>query len=390
MTHEQGAGPLDGLVVADFSRVLAGPYCTMLLADMGATVIKVESPSGDETRTWKPPVYDDRSTYYLSINRNKKSIALDFGNPQQCRIAREIAAKADVVVENFKPGGLAKFGLDYESVRATNPSVIYSSVTGFGNAGGAGLPGYDLLVQASSGLMSLTGAPDSPAYRSGIAIFDVITGLHTAIGVLAALVERGKSGRGQHVESNLLSSALSGMVNQTAGYILSGRVPQRMGNQHPSIYPYEPLPTADGDLVVTIGNDRQFQRFCTLLGAEHLATDPRFALAADRSHNRADLRPLLVDLLATRPASEWFELLTQAGLPCAPINDIRGGIEFATDLGLDPVVQVGSGERTLPGIRNPLTFSETPVGYPHVPPEVDEHRAEILTWLSTSHPKEQQ
>ena len=378
------SGPLAGIVIADFSRVLAGPYCTMLLADMGATVIKVESPSGDETREWKPPVFEGQSTYYLSINRNKRSIALDFGAAGDIETARDIAASADVVIENFKPGGLDRFGLDYASIAELNPAVIYASITGFGTAGGAALPGYDLLVQAMSGLMSLTGDPEFPGYRSGVAVFDVITGLHAAIGVLSALHERSQSGRGQRIEVNLMSSALSGMVNQTAGFLLSGNVPTRMGNEHPSIYPYEPLPTADGEIILAIGNDRQFRSLCGVLGVPHLATDPRFGTPPDRSHNRKALRPLLVDLLATRPASDWFDIFTQAGLPCAPINDVRGGIEFAERIGLEPVVQVGAGEGAIAGVRNPITFSETPASYDLVPPGIDADRGDILGWLDSA------
>ncbi|MFC9763507.1 CaiB/BaiF CoA transferase family protein [Rhodococcus jostii] len=381
------SGPLAGIVVADFSRVLAGPYCTMLLADMGATVIKVESPSGDETRAWKPPVFDGQSTYYLSINRNKRSIALDFGDPDDLETAHGIAESADVVVENFKPGGLDRFGLDYAAIAERNPAVVYASITGFGSAGGAALPGYDLLVQAMSGLMSLTGDPELPAYRSGVAVFDVITGLHAAIGVLSALHERGRSGRGQRIEVNLMSSALSGMVNQTAGFLLSGNVPTRMGNEHPSIYPYEPLPTADGDIILAIGNDRQFRTLCDVVGAPELATDPRFATPPDRSHNRSALRPILQELLAAGPASEWFDIFTEARLPCAPINDVRGGIEFAQRLGLEPVVAVGDGEESLPGVRNPITFSATPASYDLVPPGIDADRGDILGWLHAAAPR---
>jgi len=381
------SGPLAGIVVADFSRVLAGPYCTMLLADMGATVIKVESPSGDETREWKPPVYEGQSTYYLSINRNKKSIALDFGDPADLETARGIAGRADVVIENFKPGGLDRFGLDYTSIVELNPAVVYASITGFGTAGGAALPGYDLLVQAMSGLMTLTGASDSPAYRSGVAVFDVITGLHAGLGVLAALHERGATGRGQRVEVNLMTSALSGMVNQTAGYILSGKVPTRMGNEHPSIYPYEPLPTAEGDIVLAIGNDRQFKTLCSILGDEDLAEDSRFATAPNRSQHRAQLRPVLQERLSTRTAAEWFEVFTEARLPCAPINDVRGGIEFAQRLGLEPIVTVGRDEESLPGIRHPISFSETPVSYDHIPPGVDADRNDILQWLDSADPR---
>ena len=384
--HQDGfsrnaTGPLAGIVVTDFSRVLAGPYCTMLLADMGATVIKVEGPDGDETRAWKPPVRDGESTYYLSINRNKRAISLDFTQSEDLATARRLACSADVVVENFKPGGLARFGLDYASISADSPAVVYASITGFGTAGGASLPGYDLLVQAMSGLMSLTGSPETPAFRSGVAVFDVMTGLHAATGVLAALHERGRSGRGQLVEVNLMMSALSGMVNQTAGYLLSGNVPARMGNEHPSIYPYEPLPTREGEIVLAIGNDRQFRTLCGVLEAPALADDPRFATAPDRSHNRSELRPLLQALLSIRSAADWFGFLTEARVPCAPINDVGAGLEFAERLGLEPVVDVGEGGPTLPGIRNPIGFSATPASYDLVPPGIDADREAILSWL---------
>jgi crotonobetainyl-CoA:carnitine CoA-transferase CaiB-like acyl-CoA transferase len=384
--HQDGfsrnaTGPLAGIVIADFSRVLAGPYCTMLLADMGATVIKVEGPAGDETRAWKPPVRDGESTYYMSINRNKRAITLDFADPKDRATARRLACSADVVVENFKPGSLARFGLDYESIVADSPAVVYASITGFGTAGGASLPGYDLLVQAMSGLMSLTGAPETPAFRSGVAVIDVITGLHAATGILAALHERGRSGRGQLVEVNLMTSALSGMVNQTAGYLLSGKVPTRMGNEHPSIYPYEPLPTRDGEIVLAIGNDRQFRTLCSVLEAPALADDPRFATAPDRSHNRTELRPLLQALLSSRSAAEWFDFFTDASIPCAPINDVQAGLEFAERLGLEPVVTVGGSGPQLPGIRNPIGFSATPASYDLVPPGLDADRDEILAWL---------
>src|SRR5487761_1652611 len=248
-------GPLSGLVVADVSRVLAGPYCTMLLADLGADVIKVESPAGDDTRSWVPPVTEDGvSTYFLAINRNKRSVALDLKEDGDRALAQELAHRADVLVQNFKPGGLARFGLDYDAVSAVNPSVIYASISGFGSAGGKDLPGYDLMVQAMSGLMSLTGDPDGPPYRSGISLFDVMSGMHAAIGILSALHHRGVTGDGQWIEVNLLSSALSGMVNQTSAYAAGGVVPFRMGNTHPSVYPYEPLPTGDGDLIVAVGN----------------------------------------------------------------------------------------------------------------------------------------
>src|ERR1700751_2556377 len=228
----------------------------MLLADLGADVIKVESPAGDDTRSWMPPVTEDGvSTYFLAINRNKRSVALDLKDDGDRALAQELARRADVFVQNFKPGGLARFGLDYDTVSAVNPSIIYASISGFGAAGGKDLPGYDLMVQAMSGLMSLTGDPDGPPYRSGISIFDVMAGLHSTIGILAALNHRAATGQGQHVEAALLASALSGMVNQTSAYVAGGTVPFRMGNSHPSVFPYEPLPTGDGDLVVTAVND---------------------------------------------------------------------------------------------------------------------------------------
>lgn len=384
MFGRTGSGPLAGLLVADFSRVLAGPYCTMLLADMGATVVKIESPGGDDTRAWKPPVRDGQSTYYLSINRNKGSIALDLQDPDDRRIAQEIAGQADVVVENFKPNGLNRFDLDYDSVAAANPGAIYASITGFGTAGGASLPGYDLLVQALSGLMSVTGSPETPAYRSGVAVFDVMTGLHAAIGILAALHERQRSGKGQRIEVNLMSSALSGMVNQTAGYLLSGSIPTRLGNEHPSIYPYEPLATGEGDIVIAIGNDPQFRRLCQALGTRALSDDDRFATAPQRSLNRSALRPLLQEALRSRGSAEWFDVLTEARIPCAPINDVRQGLEFAESIGLEPVVEVGEGADALPGIRNPITFSETPVSYDMVPPDHDAHREPVLAWLRSA------
>src|SRR4051794_14586388 len=291
------SGPLAGVVVADFSRVLAGPYATMLLADMGADVVKVESPTGDDTRHWTPPLRGDVSTYYLAVNRNKRSVVLDLTYDTDLVLARRLAVRADVLVENFKPGGLARFGLDYEALRDDNPGLVYCSITGFGAAAGATLPGYDLVVQAVSGMMSLTGDADGPAYRSGVAVFDVMAGLHAALGIVAALHHRAATGGGQRIEIDLLSSALSGLANQTSAYVAGGVVPTRMGNAHPSLYPYEPLPTADGDIVVAVGNDTQFRRLCAVLGIDDVADDPRFARNGDRTRHRDALRPLLEDAL---------------------------------------------------------------------------------------------
>jgi len=376
-------GPLSGLLVADLSRVLAGPYATMLLADLGAEVVKVEGPQGDETRTWMPPVRDDVSTYYLGINRGKRSIALDLRDGADADVARELARRADVLIENFKPGGLAKYGLDYDSVRAGNPGLVYASITGFGSGAGAHIPGYDLMVQAISGLMSLTGDPEGPPYRAGISVFDVMAGNHAVIGILAALRHRDATGEGQHVEVNLLSSALTGLVNHSSAYVAGGVVPYRMGNAHPSVFPYEPLPTADRDLIVATANDAQFRRLCEALGIPEVADDPRFAHNRDRTANRAELRPLLVERLATRSADEWFEALVAVGVPCGPINTIDGGFAMAERLGLDPVVEVGQGDRAVPTTRHPIRFSATPAHHRLPPPDLDEHGAELRRWLAT-------
>ncbi|WP_405892421.1 CoA transferase [Streptomyces sp. NBC_00104] len=370
-------GPLDGLLVADFSRILAGPYATMLLADLGADVVKVEGPGGDDTRGWMPPVRDGMSTYYLGINRGKRSIALDFRDEGDARLARELSRRADVVIENFKPGGLARYGLDHASVSAGNPGVVYASISGFGAGPGRKVPGYDLMVQAISGLMSLTGDPDGPPYRAGISVFDVMAGNHAAIGILAALRHRDATGRGQLVEVNLLSSALTGLVNHSSSYVAGGTVPYRMGNAHPSVFPYEPLPTADQDLIVPAANDGQFRKLCEVLGIPETADDPRFRHNADRTERREELRPLLLERLKTRTALEWFDLFVDAGVPCGPINTIAGGFAMAERFGLDPVVEVGEGDRAVPTTRHPIRFSETPAAYRLPPPELDEHRTEL-------------
>jgi crotonobetainyl-CoA:carnitine CoA-transferase CaiB-like acyl-CoA transferase len=390
MSDPDRPGPLAGLLVADFSRVLAGPYCTMLLADLGADVIKVEAPAGDDTRSWMPPVTEDGvSSYYLAINRNKRSVALDLKDDGDRALARELARRADVFVHNFKPGGLARYGLDYDSVSAENASVIYASISGFGTAGGRNLPGYDLMVQAMSGLMSLTGDPDGPPYRAGISAFDVIAGLHTAIAVLAALNHRNATGDGQHLDASLMASAMSGMVNQTSAYATAGVVPFRMGNSHPSLFPYEPLPTGDGDLIVTAGNDAQFRKLCQVIGAPELPDDPRFSTNPGRTANRAVLKPLLAEKLAAKSAAEWFDQLMGAGVPCGPINTVDKGIEFAEKLGLEPVVTAGTGDRTRPTMRHPVIFSKTPASYPLAPPELDEHGTEIRAWLADGHGAEE-
>jgi crotonobetainyl-CoA:carnitine CoA-transferase CaiB-like acyl-CoA transferase len=378
---ETAPGPLAGLLVADFSRVLAGPYATMLLADLGAEVIKVESPAGDDTRAWIPPEREGVSTYYLAVNRNKKSVALDLADPTDLARAHTLSARADILIENFKPGGLMRFALDYPAVRERNERVIYCSVSGFGSTGGAHIPGYDLMVQAISGLMSLTGDSGGPPYRAGISIFDVMAGLHSLVGILSALHHRDLTGQGQQVEVSLLATAMSAMVNQTSAWVAGGTVPHRMGNAHPSVFPYEPIPTRDGDLIVTAGNDGQFRKLCAVLGAPELAQDERFATNAGRVANRGILKPALVELLSSRGALEWFDLLTEAGVPSGPINSVAGGVAFAERVGLNPVVRVGAGDDAVPGVRHPLTFSATPPRYDLPPPRLDQHGDDIRAWL---------
>ncbi|MET0886302.1 MAG: CoA transferase [Mycetocola sp.] len=375
-------GPLSGIVIADFTRVLAGPHCTMLLADMGATVIKVESPDGDDTRAWKPPMRDGESTYFLSTNRNKRSVILDLKDENDLVVARQLARQADVLVENFKAGGLQRFGLDYEAVSATNPGLIYTSITGFGTGAGAQYPGYDLTVQALSGMMSLTGGEDTGPYRVGVALFDVMTGLHAAMGILGALHHRSQTGEGQLLELSLLTSALSSMVNQTSAWVAGGVVPTRMGNEHPSLYPYEPFPTADGELIVAVGNNSQFARLCTSLGIAQVASDKRFNTTHGRNDNRVELRAILIGALAAHPAPYWFDALTAIGVPCAPIQDVRQGVEFAERLGLEPVVVAGAGDRAIPTVRHPVSYSRTPASYDLAPPRLGADTASVKAWLN--------
>jgi len=345
----------------------------MLMADMGADVIKVEPPHGDDTRQWAPPVdASGRPTYFAAVNRNKRSVALDLRDPGDLARARELALGADVVIENFRPGVMARFGLDHQTLSRANQRLISCSITGFGRGQGATMPGYDLLVQAMGGLMSITGEIDGAATKVGVAVVDIITGLHALNGIQAALIERSSSGQGQWVEANLLSSLLSGLVNQVSATLGTGVSPVRAGNQHPSIAPYEPYPTAYGDLVIAVGNDRQFQRLGEVLGAPTLGDDERFRSNRDRVLNRVQLREELERLLGLRSATEWAELLQPAGVPAGAVNTIGEALDLAERLGLDPVVELRSGSRTSRQVANPVTFSRTPVSYRSAPPDLDE------------------
>ena len=369
------ASALSDLRVLDFSRVLAGPFATMMLADLGATVTKVERPgTGDETRSWGPP-YDERgaATYFQSVNRNKTSIVLDLSADHDLQRAKALARESDVLVENFRPGVMERLGLSYEQLQTEHSSLIYCSITGFGAGAGAELPGYDLLVQALGGLMSITGPADGEPQKVGVALVDVLAGLFATVGILTALRHRQATGEGQLVEVDLISALLSGLVNQASAYTIAGVVPRRLGNEHPSIAPYELLASADGELVIAVGTDRQFSGLCDVLGAPELATDPRYEHNSDRVSNRRELRAELESRLAPRPAREWAELLTAARVPAGVVNDIEGAFELAASLGLDPVVTIpredGSAVRLT---RNPVGLSRTPPTYRAAPPSLPE------------------
>lgn len=372
-------GALDGLLVADFGRVLAAPYATMLLADLGADVVKVERPGvGDETRTWGPPFAGDEATYFLSVNRNKRSLTADLTDPADRPALRELVRRADVLVENLRPGAMDRHGLGWEQVHALNPRLVYCSITGFGAGRGAALPGYDLLVQAVGGLMSVTGPEPGQPVKAGVAVVDVLTGLHATVGILAALAARGRTGAGQRVEVNLLTTLLASLVNQSGGFTAAGVVPGIMGNRHPSITPYEVYPTADRPLAVAVGNDRQFAAFCAGLDRPALADDPRFATNPDRVAHRDALAAIVSARLAERPAEEWFAALSERGVPCGPVNDVREAFALADELGLDARVRVDDVDL----VANPIGLSATPPTYRTRPPRLGEHTAALRAWLT--------
>ena len=371
---------LDGLLIADFGRVLAGPYATMLLADLGAEVVKIERAGvGDDTRQWGPPWVGDESTYFQSVNRNKRSFAWDLRDPADLEQARELAARADVVVENFLPGTMDRLGLGYDAVREINPDVVYCSVTGFG--GQNDLPGYDLLIQAVGGLMSITGPAPGVPTKVGVAVVDVITGLHAAVGILAALRHRDRSGEGQRVEVNLLSSLLSALANQTSGYVGAGVVPQAMGNRHPSIAPYEVFETGDRPLVLAVGNNRQFASLVQVLGVPDLADDERYATNTQRVAHREQLVRDITDALSADSADVWFEKLTEQGVPCGPLNDNADAVALAERLGLNPVVEIDDPRRDRPvrQVANPIRLSATPASYRSAPPRLGEDTPAVST-----------
>jgi crotonobetainyl-CoA:carnitine CoA-transferase CaiB-like acyl-CoA transferase len=365
---------LDGIRILDFSRVLAGPFATMLMADLGAEVVKVERPgTGDDTRGWGPP-WDDQgaATYFAAVNRNKRSLALDLQDAGDLERALQLARESDVLVENFRPGVLDRLGLGYDELRGSNPGLVYCTITGFGRGAGAALPGYDLLVQALGGLMSITGEPDREPQKVGVALVDILSGLFATVGILAALRHRDRTGEGQRVDVTLLASLLAALVNQGSGFTAAGVVPERMGNSHPSIAPYELLPAQDGDLVVAVGNDRQFAALCGVLGEPGLAEDGRFATNSDRVAHRDELRETMVALLAGRPAADWARELTEVRVPAGTVNDVGEAFALAAELGLAPVVALPREDGTTIDLpSNPIGLSATPPVYRTAPPRLD-------------------
>lgn len=388
-------GALSHIRVLDLSRVLAGPWAGQILADLGAEVIKVERPgSGDDTRHWGPPYIKDaegndsrEAAYFQCANRNKQSLTLDFTQPEGQRLVRELAAQCDVVLENFKVGGLKAYGLDYESLKAVNPRLIYCSITGFGQNGPyAKRAGYDFMIQGLGGLMSLTGKPDGEdgagPTKVGVALTDILTGLYATIGVLAALNAREQSGSGQYIDVALLDVQVACLANQAMNYLATGNAPKRLGNAHPNIVPYQDFPSADGDFILAVGNDGQFRKFCEVAGLPALADNPRFSTNKARVAHRAELIPLLRQATVFRTTAEWVSLLEAAGVPCGPINDLAQVFADpqvqARGLRLDLVNGLGS---TTPQVASPLHLSDTPVEYRAAPPLLGEHSATILQRL---------
>lgn len=364
-------GPLAGVRIADFSRVLAGPHATMILADFGADVIKIESPEGDGTRQWSPPSNAlGQSTYYAGTNRGKRSVVIDLKDEAGLELAYKYAATADVVIENFKPGTMEKFGLGYERLAAENPGLVYCSISGFGDGAGASLPGYDLLVQAVGGLMSITGPETGEPSKVGVALVDIITGLNAVIGIQAALRARETTGRGQLIKLSLLQSLLSALANQAASTLETGTSPARMGNAHPSISPYETFQTQDQTIALAVGTNAQFARLVELLGIPELAHDKRFRENVDRVAHRGELKSTLEEQLRLQPAQHWVDACADVNIPAGRVNTIQQAFELAEELGLDVVAKTGD----ISTVANPIQLSDTPVTYTLAPPQLGQHQ----------------
>jgi crotonobetainyl-CoA:carnitine CoA-transferase CaiB-like acyl-CoA transferase len=377
------SGILDGVLVADFSRVLAGPMATAALGDLGATVIKVEPPGGDDTRSWGPPFADGESTYFTAVNRNKRSVVLNLKEPHDRSLARRLVDRVDVLVENFRPGVAERLGLAYDDLRSSNPRLIYASISAFGREGpAAALPGYDFVVQAVSGLMSITGPADADPVKTGVAIVDVLAGLNVQAGVLAALYRRAATGQGQRVDVSLLGSALGALVNQASSWLNAGVLPTRDGNRHPSIAPYETLRTGEGHIALAVGNDEQFARLTAVLGRPDLAEDGRFTRNSARVAHRDALVAELESVLRIRPAGYWITVLNAAGIACGRVNSIAEAFSYAAELGMTPTADLTRPDGTVARqVASPLGFSDAPVSYRLAPPRLAEHDEEVRAWL---------
>jgi formyl-CoA transferase len=372
--------PLQGIRVLDLSRVLAGPYCTMVLGDLGADVIKVESPEGDETRNWGPPFVEGESAYYLCVNRNKRSIVVDFKTEQGRATLQQLIRKSDVMIENFRPGTLARFALDFESASVLNPSLIYCSITGFGQTGPLrDKPGYDFMIQAMGGLMSFTGEPDGEPMKVGVAVADLFAGQNAVIAILAALQARTLTGKGQHLDISLFDSQIGMLANVASNYLISGKLPKRYGNAHANIVPYQSFLASDQWFIVAVGNDRQFEKFCEAIGDSELANDPRFATNAARVENRDALISILEPIFLKRAAGDWLSALEAAGIPCGPINTLDKVFDEPQVKERELLIHVEHPSiKNLQLVGSPLKLSDTPVEYRHPPPGLGEHTGQIL------------
>ena len=384
---QANGGILSGIRVLDFSRVLAGPYATMTLADFGADVIKVESADGDDTRGWRPPVDEQGvSTYFSSVNRNKRSAIIDLRTAEGKAKAQELLATADVVIENFRPGVMTKLGFNFEEAQKINPGIIYCSITGFGSGKGASLAGYDLLVQGLGGLMSVTGSPEGGPTKVGVALIDIMTGMNAVQGILLALTARANAEpgqwKGQLIHVDLMTTLLAAMTNQASASLNAGVTPARLGNAHPSISPYELYDAEDRPLLIAVGNDKQFHTLVRLLEVEHLATDPRFADNPSRATHREELRELLEEVLMTKPGAHWVELLSAQGVPSGLVNTLPEAFDFADSLELDAVVEIptADGEHSFRQVVNPIHIPGRGASYRLAPPSLGEH-SEDVRWL---------
>ena len=381
-------GPLTGTTVLDLTRVLSGPYCTMMLADLGARVIKVEHPGkGDDTRHWGPPFVGTESAYFLSVNRNKESVSLDFKHPQGREVLDRLIARADVLVENFKPGTMDRAGFGWETLHARHPRLVYASISGYGQTGPrSNEPGYDAVIQAEGGLMSVTGAGDGPAYRLGVAISDIVAGMFASQGITAALYARERTGHGQRVDIGMLDTTAALLTYQAGNYFATGQIPARLGNRHPTIAPYETLKTADGEIVVAVGNDSLWKRFCPAIGRPDLADDPRFRTNRDRLTNYEAMKPELDRALAARTRAEWTERFRAAGVPCGAVRDVG---EVLADPQIAARDMVATLEHPTAGatrvIGTPIKLSDTPGSVRTPPPTLGQHTDAVLGELGYDH-----